>query len=342
MTTWRERSVFVTGAYGLLGSWLVKALVARGARVAVLKRDETSASALVLEGTERLVNVVRGDVTDAPLLERALGEYEVDTVFHLAAQAIVGVANRGPASTFETNIRGTWLILEACRHAGVARTIVASSDKAYGTHDELPYRELFALQPRHPYDVSKAAADLIARSYWHTFGLPVAVTRFANLYGGGDFNFSRLVPEATVAAIERRAPVIRSDGTPRRDLLYVEDAVEAYLAICELLDAGRGAGEAFNAGSGEPRSVLEIVELICELAGSGVAPDVRGSGTGAGEIDRQWVDSSKLRAAAGWEPKVDLQDGLRRTIAWYREHLSHRDAAAERTQPEPAPADHRG
>jgi CDP-glucose 4,6-dehydratase len=342
MTTWRERSVFVTGAYGLLGSWLVKALVARGARVTVLKRDETSASALVLEGTERLVHVVRGDVTDAPLLERALGEYEVDTVFHLAAQAIVGVANRGPASTFETNIRGTWLILEACRHAGVARTIVASSDKAYGTHDELPYRELFALQPRHPYDVSKAAADLIARSYWHTFGLPVAVTRFANLYGGGDFNFSRLVPEATVAAIERRAPVIRSDGTPRRDLLYVEDAVEAYLAICELLDAGRGAGEAFNAGSGEPRSVLEIVELICELAGSGVAPDVRGSGTGAGEIDRQWVDSSKLRAAAGWEPKVDLQDGLRRTIAWYREHLSHRDAAAERTQPEPAPADHRG
>src|SRR5947209_82840 len=171
MTTWRERSVFVTGAYGLLGGWLVKALLARRAKVTVLKRDETSASALVLEGTERLVNVVRGDVTDAPLLERALAEYEVDTVFHLAAQAIVGVANRGPASSFETNIRGTWLILEACRHAGVARTIVASSDKAYGAHDELPYREPFALQPRHPYDVSKAAADLIARSYWHTFGL---------------------------------------------------------------------------------------------------------------------------------------------------------------------------
>jgi CDP-glucose 4,6-dehydratase len=339
MTAWHERSVFVTGAYGLLGGWLVKALLVRGAKVSVLRRDETSASALVLEGTERLVNVVRGDVTDAPLLGRALAEYEVDTVFHLAAQAIVGVANRGPASTFETNIRGTWLILEACRHAGVARTIVASSDKAYGAHDELPYREPFALQPRHPYDVSKAAADLIARSYWHTFGLPVAVTRFANLYGGGDFNFSRLVPEATVAAIERRAPVIRSDGTPQRDLLYVEDAVEAYLAICELLDAGRGAGEAFNAGSGKPRSVLEIVELICELAGTGVAPDIRGSGTPGGEIDRQWVDSSKLRTAAGWEPGVDLQDGLARTIAWYREHL---DAAPRRVQSTPAPADHRG
>ncbi len=338
---WPGRSVFVTGAYGLLGGWLVKALVHHGARVTVLKRDAVNASALVLEGTERLVNVVHGDVSDAALLERALGEYEIDTVFHLAAQAIVGVANRGPASTFETNIRGTWLMLEACRHAGVARTIVASSDKAYGAHDELPYREPFALQPHYPYDVSKAAADLIARSYWHTFGLPVAVTRFANLYGGGDFNFSRLVPEAIVAAIERRAPVIRSDGTPQRDFLYVEEAVEAYLAISDLIDAGRGAGEAFNAGPGEPRSVLEVVELICELAGTGVAPDVRGTSTPGGEIDRQWVDATKLRAAAGWEPKVDLEDGLRRTIAWYREHLFQRGAAAGPTQSPPAPADHR-
>lgn len=319
---WRERSVLVTGAYGLLGSWLVKALLARGARVTVVKRDARTASALVLERTERQVNVVHGDVCKAPLLERALGEYEVDTVFHLAAQTIVGVANRGPAPTFETNIRGTWTVLEACRHAGVPRTIVASSDKAYGAHAELPYRESFALQAQHPYDVSKAAADLIARSYWSTFGLPVAVTRFANLYGGGDFNFSRLVPEAIVAAIERRAPVIRSDGTPQRDFLYVEDAVEAYLAIADLLDDGRGAGEAFNAGSGRPRSVLEVVELVCDLAGTGVTPDVRGSGTPDGEISRQWVDSDKLRAASGWEPRIPLEDGLRRTIEWYREHLS--------------------
>jgi CDP-glucose 4,6-dehydratase len=325
--------VFVTGAYGLLGSWLVKALLGRGARVTVLKRDAVAVSALVLEGTERHVNVVHGDVTDAPLLERVLGEYEVDTVFHLAAQTIVGIANRGPTATFETNIRGTWTVLEACRRAGVKRTIVASSDKAYGAHDELPYRESFALQPSYPYDVSKAAADLLARSYWHTFGLPVAVTRFANLYGGGDFNFSRLVPEAIVAAIERRAPVIRSDGTPERDFLYVEDAVEAYLAICDLLDEGRAGGEAFNAGGGEPRSVLGVVELICTLAGTGVGPDVRGSGTPSGEISRQWLDSAKLRTISGWAPRVDLEDGLRRTLAWYREHLP---------QSRPAPADHPG
>jgi CDP-glucose 4,6-dehydratase len=321
VTDWRGCSVFVTGAYGLLGSWLVKALLARDARVTVLKRDAVTQSALVLEGTERHVNVVHGDVCHAPVLERALGEYEVDTVFHLAAQTIVGVANRGPAPTFETNIRGTWTVLEACRHAAVPRTIVASSDKAYGAHPELPYRESFALAPQHPYDVSKAAADLIARSYWSTFGLPVAVTRLANLYGGGDFNFSRLVPEAAVAAIERRAPVIRSDGTPQRDFLYVEDAVEAYLAIAELLAAGRGAGEAFNAGSGRSRSVLEVVELVCELAETGVAPDVRGTGTPDGEISQQWLDSGKLRAATGWEPRISLQDGLSRTLAWYREHL---------------------
>jgi CDP-glucose 4,6-dehydratase len=312
--------MFVTGAYGLLGSWLVKALLDRGARVTVLKRDAVSASALVLDGTERLVNVVHGDVCDAALIERVLFEYEVDTVFHLAAQAIVGVANRGPASTFDTNIRGTWTMLEACRRAGVARTIVASSDKAYGAQDELPYRESLALRPENPYDVSKAAADLIARSYWRTFGLPVAVTRFANLYGGGDFNLSRLIPEAVVAAIEGRSPVIRSDGRPKRDFLYVEDAVAAYLAICDLLDDGRAGGEAFNAGGREVHSVLEVVELVCALSGSGVSPEVRGTGTPPGEIDRQCVDSSKLRAATGWEPAVDLEEGLRRTIAWYREH----------------------
>jgi CDP-glucose 4,6-dehydratase len=338
MTIWRERSVFVTGAYGLLGSWLVKALLDRGARVTVLKRDEVRASGLILEGTERLVNVVHGNVVDAALLERALGEYEVDTVFHLAAQAIVGIAHRGPASTFETNIRGTWTVLEACRRADVKRTIVASSDKAYGAHAELPYRESLPLQPIFPYDVSKAAADLLARSYWHTFGLPVAVTRFANLYGGGDFNLSRLVPEAVLAAIEGRRPVIRSDGTPQRDYLYVEEAVEAYLAICEVLDDGRGAGEAFNAGPGEPRSVLEVVERICALAGTAVTPDVQGLGTPAGEVSRQWVDASKLRSLTGWTPRTGLEEGLRRTIAWYREYASPWTAP----QPGTAAADHPG
>jgi CDP-glucose 4,6-dehydratase len=315
------RSVFVTGAYGLLGGWLAKALVAQGAHITVLKRDSTVGSALELEGTERRVNVVHGDLCDALLMQRALSEYEIDTVFHLAAQTIVGIANGSPVSTFETNIRGTWTLLEACRQSGVKRVVVAASDKAYGIHDELPYREDFALQPTYPYDVSKAATDMIARSYWHTFSLPVAVTRFANLYGGGDLNLSRLVPESAMAVIEGRRPVIRSDGTLERDFLYVEDAVDAYLAICALLDDGRGAGEAFNAGGDSPHSVLEVVELMCKVAGSDVEPDVRGVGTPSGEITRQWVDSTKLRTMSGWAPRVELEDGLRRTVEWYREHL---------------------
>jgi CDP-glucose 4,6-dehydratase len=317
----RGRSVFVTGAYGLLGSWLVKSLVEQGARTTVLKRDAVVRSALVVEGTERRVNVVHGDICDADLIERAVGEYEVDTVFHLAAQTIVGIANTAPLSTFETNIRGTWTVLEACRHLGVQRVVVAASDKAYGIHERLPYQEDFPLRPLYPYDVSKAATDMIARSYWHTFGLPVAVTRFANLFGGGDLNLSRLVPEAALAAIEGRRPVIRSDGTLERDFLYVEDAVAAYLAICRLLDEGTGAGEAFNAGGDEPHSVLEVVEMMCRVAGTGVEPDVRGTGTPPGEITRQWVDSTKLRRLSGWAPQVSLEEGLRRTIEWYREYV---------------------
>jgi CDP-glucose 4,6-dehydratase len=317
----RGRSVFVTGAYGLLGSWLTKELVARGARTTVLRRDAVVATALTLEGTERLVNVVQGEIGDGRLMERIMSEYEVDTVFHLAAQAIVGVANRSPVPTFETNIRGTWMLLEACRATGVQRVVVAASDKAYGAHDALPYREDFALLPRYPYDVSKAATDMIARCYWHTFGLPVAVTRFANLFGGGDLNLSRLVPESALAALAGRPPVIRSDGTLERDFLYVEDAVEAYLAICELLDRGEGMGEAFNAGGDEPHSVLEVVGLMCKVAGTDVLPDVRGTGTPPGEIRRQWVDSTKLRSMSGWAPQVGLEDGLRRTIDWYREYV---------------------
>lgn len=312
--------MFVTGAFGLLGSWLVKSLEAEGARVTVLKRDDTVTSALTLDGTERRVNVVHGDVCDLTVLERALTEYEVDTVFHLAAQSIVGIAGRSPLSTFETNIRGTWLMLEACRRVGIQAAIVAASDKAYGVHDDLPYREEHALQPRHPYEVSKAATDLIARSYWHTYRLPVAVTRLANLYGGGDLNFSRLVPEAALAAIDGRPPVIRSDGTLQRDFLYVEDAVRAYLSICGLVYDGRGAGEAFNAGGERPYSVLEVVQLTCQVAGTEVAPQIRGTGTPLGEIKCQWVDSAKLRGLSGWAPRVSLEEGLRRTVEWYRTH----------------------
>lgn len=320
------RRVLVTGAYGLLGGWLVSALLDRGAAVTVIRRDDTSRSALAAMGLEPRVSVVHGDILAQGVVSRGISEYEIDTVFHLAAQTLVPTANRSPLSTFETNVRGTWMVLEACRlDEVVQRVVVASSDKAYGPHEQLPYVETHPLQPRFPYDSSKAAADLIARSYWHTWRLPVAVTRFANLYGGGDFNASRLVPEAALAALAGRAPVVRSDGSPERDFLYVEDGVAAYLAIAAALgdrgQPGPAAGEAFNAGGGRPHRVLDVVQLICQLAGAGVEPDIRGTGTPAGEIDRQWVDHSKLSALTGWEPTVALQDGLRRTLAWYREHL---------------------
>jgi len=317
-----SRSVFVTGAYGLLGSWLVRALVARGDRVTVLRRDRAPRSALLLDGVADAVDVVHGDLNEPGLVARALGEQEIDTVFHLAAQTIVGTANRSPLGTFESNVRGTWTLLEACRLHGAQRVVVAASDKAYGASATLPYKEDMPLDPRYPYDVSKAATDMIARSYWHTFGLPVAVTRFANLYGGGDLNRSRLIPEAIGAALAGRAPVIRSDGSPERDFLHVEDAVAAYLLLADALDGdGEGArGEAFNAGGGAPHSVRDVVARICALAGTDVEPDIRGTGTPDGEIDRQYVDASKLRALTGWEPRVDLEEGLRRTLDWYRAH----------------------
>jgi len=302
----------------------VRALLARADRVTVLQRDRAPRSALLLDGVEDGVDVVHGDLNEPGLVARALGEQEVDTVFHLAAQTIVGTANRSPLATFESNVRGTWTLLEACRLHGAPRVVVAASDKAYGASATLPYREDMPLDPRYPYDVSKAATDMIARSYWHTFGLPVAVTRFANLYGGGDLNRSRLIPEAVGAALAGRAPVIRSDGSPERDFLYVEDAVHAYLLLADALEdpnpARAARGEAFNAGAGRPHAVRDVVARICALAGTDVQPDVRGSGTPDGEIDRQYVDAGKLRALTGWEPRVDLDEGLRRTIAWYREH----------------------
>jgi CDP-glucose 4,6-dehydratase len=314
------RSVLVTGGHGLLGSWLVRALLQRGARVVTLKSDQPAPDSLALAGLTQEVSVVHGDIEDAVLIARVLGQYDIESVFHLAAQTLVGVANTNPLATFETNVRGTWLLLNACREQEVGSVIVASSDKAYGRHTELPYSEDHALAATFPYDVSKAAADMIARSYWHTFGLPVAVTRCANLYGGGDTNASRLIPEAVGAALSGRAPVIRSDGSPERDFLYVEDAVAAYLAIWDALERGQAAGEAFNAGGGQPHRVLDVVRLICRLAGSELEPEIRGAGVPAGEIDRQWVDATKLTELTGWRPQVGLEDGLRRTIDWYRQH----------------------
>jgi CDP-glucose 4,6-dehydratase len=317
-------SVLVTGGDGLVGAWLVKVLLERGGRVVVIRRDTLAVSALAQLGLEGSVDIVHGDICADGLVGRVLNEYEVQGVFHLAAQTQVGPANRSPVPTFETNIRGSWLVLEACRLHEVDRVVVASSDKAYGRQADLPYRETHPLRPQFPYDVSKAACDLLARSYWHTFGLPVAVTRLANVYGGADLNRARLIPEAVCAALAGEPPVVRSDGSPERDFLYVEDAVGAYLAVWDALGRGAGRGEAFNAGGDEPHRVLDVVELICRLASASVVPEIRGEGVPHGEIDRQWLDSRRLRELTGWRPEVGLEEGLRRTIEWYREHPAAR------------------
>jgi CDP-glucose 4,6-dehydratase len=322
-------SSLVTGGRGFVGSWLCHELLERGERVVSLDRAARGGrpSALSLLEIDDRVAEVEGDLVDAELLRRTLTEHQVSAVFHLAAQTIVGTAADSPAPTFDANVRGTWTLLEACREHGVEAVVVASSDKAYGAHDELPYREDFALQPTAPYEASKAAADLIARSYWPSYGLPVAVTRFANIYGGGDTNFSRLIPEAVSAALDGRAPVLRSDGSPERDFLYVEDAARAYVAIADALDRDEVRGQALNAGGGRPHPVGEVVELIARLAGTGLQPDVRGTGNPAGEIDRQYVDPAKIRELVGWQPEVELEEGLRRTIEWYRAHPEARAPA---------------
>jgi CDP-glucose 4,6-dehydratase len=317
-----SEAALVTGARGFAGAWLAKALLDAGRTVVSLDkgRDERPVSTLRLLGIEGEVDDVSGDLNDGELIERLLAEHRVDSVFHLAAEPIVRTVQASPVRGFETNVRGTWTLLEACRRTGVERTVVASSDKAYGTHEELPYREEHALRATAPYEASKAAADIIARSYWHSYGLPVAVTRFANIYGGGDLNFSRLIPEAACAALDGRAPVLRSDGSPERDFLFVEDATSAYLAIAAGLDRADVRGEAFNAGGGEPHSVGEVVATIARLAGTGVEPEIRGEGSLDGEIDRQWVDPAKLRRRCGWTPAVGLEEGLGRTLDWYRQH----------------------
>jgi CDP-glucose 4,6-dehydratase len=315
-------AALVTGGRGFVGAWLAKALLERGDTVVSFDRRRRSErpSAIGMLGIEDDLIQVEADLTDAGEVGAVLDEHEIDTVFHLAAETIVGTVAASPAQGFESNVRGTWTVLEACRERELARVVFASSDKAYGAHETLPYREDFALQPTAPYEASKAAADLIARSYWSTYGLPVAVTRFANIYGGGDLNFSRLVPEAVSAAISGRAPVLRSDGSPERDFLYVEDAAAAYLVIAGALDRDDVRGEAFNAGGGRAYSVLEVVSTIARLANTGVEPDVRGEGNPTGEIDRQYVDPTKLRETVGWEPAVGLEEGIEKTIAWYREH----------------------
>jgi CDP-glucose 4,6-dehydratase len=319
----------VTGARGFVGGWLAKALLERGDRVVSFDRRRVTEkpSAIGMLGIEDELIQVEADLCDAGEVVRTLRDNRVDTVFHLAAETIVGTVQASPVQGFESNVRGTWTLLQACRELGIERVVFASSDKAYGAHEELPYREDFALRPTAPYEASKAAADLIARSFWHSYGLPVAVTRFANIYGGGDLNFSRLVPEAVSAALDGRAPVLRSDGSPERDFLHVEDAAAAYLAIADNLHREDVRGEAFNAGGGRAYPVLEVVATIARLAGTGVEPKIRGTGNPEGEIDRQYVDPAKIRATLGWVPAIGLEDGLRRTIDWYRDHPEARAPA---------------
>ncbi len=325
-------TVLVTGAHGFVASHLVSALLARGDEVRVLDRPAPRLadvggerlSGLDLLGLREQVELAEGDLCDADAVSAAVAG--CDSVFHLAAQTIVGVARESPLDTLEVNVRGAWNVFEACREHGVARVVFASSDKAYGASPELPYQEDFPLRAANTYDASKAAADIVARSYAHAHGLPLAVTRFANIYGGGDLNFSRLIPETTIAVLDGRPPVIRSDGSPERDFLHVEDAVSAYLAIAEALDGGGARGEAFNAGGERPYAVREVVDLIAKAAGTGIEPEYQGTGTPDGEIDRQYVDSTKLRGLTGWRPQIDLADGLQQTLDWYREHPEARPA----------------
>jgi CDP-glucose 4,6-dehydratase len=315
----------VTGGHGFVGSHLAVGLLRAGWQVRVLDRPaprQTDLGGPRPSGLDLLeirdeVELVEADLLDAAGVAGAVAG--CDAVFHLAAQTIVGVARRSPRETFEVNVQGAWNVFEACREREVARVVFASSDKAYGSAPELPYREDFPLRAVYPYDASKAAADQIARSYAVAYGLPLAVTRFANVYGGGDLNFTRLVPEMARAICAGRPPQIRSDGTPKRDFLHVDDAVAAYLAIAAALDCEDARGEAFNAGGDRPHAVREVVEAIAAAAGGGVEP-VYGPGVPAGEIVDQYLDSAKLRALTGWAPAVELSAGLARTLEWYRDH----------------------
>ncbi len=320
---WAGTRVLFTGAQGFIGSWVAERLLEEEAEVHVLDRPLAELSRFRLRGLNERCTPVSADLLDTASLRRAIDEHRIQAVFHLAATAIVGSATLSPLTTYEVNVRGTWNLLEACRLAGEPpqRVVVASTDKAYGTHEQLPYRESHALQPRYPYDVSKACADLIARSYAHTFGLPVAVTRFGNVFGGGDLNFSRLIPGTIKALLEGERPVIRSGGLMERDFLYAEDAVSAYLAVADSLNRPELRGWAWNASIGSPVTVLEVVRRLAEIAGAGVEPDVRGEGTPHGELTRQWLDSSAISEQLGWTPAWDLQQGLETTYRWYEQEL---------------------
>ena len=323
-TFWLDRPTFVTGGTGLVGSWLVKRLVHAGADVTCLVRDWVPQSEMVRTGLIERVNVVRGDVRDQATLERILAEYEADTVIHLAAQTIVTIANRNPLSTFETNIGGTWMLMEACRRSPkVKQIVVASSDKAYGDQETLPYDEATPLQGQHPYDVSKSCADLIAHTYAVTFNLPVAVTRCGNFYGGGDLNWNRIIPGTIRSILRGQRPIIRSDGEYIRDYFYVEDGAAAYMHLAEQLAAHPELkGEAFNFSNEIQVTVKQIVDQTLALMKSDLQPDILNEVTN--EIRHQYLNAEKARRVLSWKPIFSLEEGLRRTIDWYDNFLGER------------------
>lgn len=319
---WKNRTAFVTGATGFVGAHIVRFLVEKGAKVVCLQRDSVRANSLDVFDLRRRVTVIQGAVEDYDLMARILNEYEIDAVFHLAAQALVGAANRSPLSTFESNIRGTYCLLEACRVSEtVKRIVVASSDKAYGSHKQLPYQEDFALQGRFPYDVSKTCTDLIAQSFAHTYDLPVAVTRSANIYGPGDMNLSRIIPGTIISVLQNERPIIRSDGSPVRDFIFSDDIADAYLLLAEKIDEAKG--EAFNFSSGAPVQMLDLVTKVVELMGKKdeLEPIVMLKTKIEREIDAQYLASDKIFGKFGWKPATNLEEGLKRTIDWYESNF---------------------
>ena len=319
---WRDRTALVTGATGLVGSWLTRRLHEAGADVVCLVRDWVPQSEAVRSGTLDAVKIVRGDICDRDLLERTLGEYEINTVFHLAAQTIVGIANRNPVSTFESNIAGTWNVLEACRRSPAVKAVVlASSDKAYGDQEHLPYSEDTPLEGRHPYDVSKSCSDLLAQTYGKTYDLPVAITRCGNFYGGGDLNWNRIVPGTIRSVLRGERPVIRSDGQFIRDYFYVEDGAAAYMLLAEKLLANPCLhGKAFNFSNEIQVTVRDLVERILEQMNSTLEPDVRNEASN--EIRHQYLSACRARTELAWSPLFTLEEGLTRTISWYQEFFA--------------------
>ncbi len=319
-TYWKNRRVLVTGATGLLGPWLVNELIQQGASIHTIVRDLVPDSLFFQQELNKKVTVIQGDLLDYQLLLRVLNEFDIETVFHLGAQAIVGYANRSPLSTFKSNIEGTWNLLEACRLSPwVKNIVVASSDKAYGEQAQLPYKEDTPLQGKHPYDVSKSCTDLIAQSYFHTYRLPLCVTRCGNFFGGGDLHTNRIIPGTIAAILNDKQPIIRSNGLFVRDYIYVKDVVSAYLTLAQQMDRSDIVGQCFNFSTDKPFTVIEIVqEIITLMRATHLEPIIENRATN--EIPAQHLCSEKARTLLSWEPTYGVTRGLQETIAWYQNY----------------------